>query len=130
METSRRRYIGRMSKSQRRRILTCLLTGITVLLGAGTASAEFLSGNDLYDYCTSDKTDDVSATGCIGYVAGVADVLEDNPVNGFHACMPLSVSRVRARDTAVAFLTAHPEKRDRGADGLIAEALARAFPCK
>lgn len=119
-----------MSKLQRRRILTCLLTGITVLLGAGTASAEFLSGNDLYGYCTSDKTDYVSATGCIGYVAGVADVLGHNPVNGFHACMPLSVSRARAKDAALAFLIAHPEQRERGADGLVAEALSHEFPCK
>lgn len=119
-----------MSKSQRRRILTCLLTGITVLFGTGTASAEFLSGNDLYGYCTSDKTDYVSTTGCIGYVAGVADVLAHNQINGFHACMPLSVSRGGAKDAALAFLTAHPEKRDRDADGLVAEALARAFPCR
>lgn len=119
-----------MSKSKHRCILTCLLAGVTVILGVETASAEFLSGNDLYGYCTSDKTDYVSATGCIGYVAGVADVLGHNPINGFHACMPLSVSRARAKDAALAFLTIHPERRDRGADGLVAEALAREFPCK
>jgi hypothetical protein len=40
------------------------------------------------------------------------------------------VTLQQVRDVAVEFLTAHPETRHTGAVGIVARALAGAFPCK
>jgi hypothetical protein len=76
-----------------------------------------------------------------GYVIGIVDaLLTGNEVNGYRACLSLPKQtaagqmqdgvRRRLRDVVRRFLAVHPESRPLAASGLVAQALAEAFPCK
>jgi len=89
-------------------------------------------GNKLLQTC---QASDFSSKGvCLGYVVGVADAMEGaqfegGTVLGSRACFPAYMTALQAKDVAVMFLTSHPEWRHFGASGLVAGALASAFPC-
>jgi hypothetical protein len=91
----------------------------------------FVTGNDLLDWCQSP----VATRGkvfCAGYVEGIVDALGNNPINGFKACIPSKpgFNAGQAMDITINFLRANPEYRNYTADGLVAEAFAKAFPCR
>jgi len=71
---------------------------------------------------------------CRGFVAGVVDAMAaaqfaNGTVAGWRTCPSKDVNLKQALDSAVAFLTSHPELRHWAAAALVAEALAEAFPC-
>jgi hypothetical protein len=74
---------------------------------------------------------------CSGYVAGVADAMLQNDlmaknsegVGGWHACFRTHPTVGQLANVVKQWLQSHPEKRDNGAAGLVAEALQQAFPC-
>jgi hypothetical protein len=96
---------------------------VTLLAASGTTSRTFDTGNSLYDFCKS------GSQACAGYVSGVADVMGLTEISGFKACIPLDVTRRQATDVVTKWLAANPAKRNSGAPGLVAHALADAFPC-
>jgi len=65
----------------------------------------------------------------MAYIVGIADALEGNVIDGWRACIPQSVTQGQAKDVALKWLRAHPEKRHFAAAGLVAYALSDAFPC-
>jgi hypothetical protein len=95
-----------------------------------------ISGNNLYSYCgphTAAKPTDQWLLGgtCMGYVTAIMDALSSgNSVNGFRACIPANADMNQTVDVVKMFIVEHPEKRHLVAAGLVAEALARAFPCR
>ena len=101
---------------------------ITVLLAVSTgAKADFRSGNKLYADCTSP----MGPIYCDFYVAGISDAAQGSPgVYGFKVCAPADATLGQMVDIARQYLAAHPERRHRGAAGLVAHALAQAFPCQ
>jgi hypothetical protein len=107
-----------------------LATAVVALTIAFTspAAAGFKTGNDLFEVCTDTGMKNLV---CLGYISGIADVMSNgNSVNGYKACIPYhTVTIGQVTDIAQAFLNSAPEKRHKGAGGLVAHALEKAFPC-
>jgi hypothetical protein len=96
--------------------------------GARAAGA-FVDGNRLEGLCESSSVFELRE--CLGYILGIADAMTaDTPINGFTACFPARMATTQTVDVVGRFLAAHLEMRDLGAAGLVAQALAEAFPCK
>jgi hypothetical protein len=104
--------------------LACLPASAQDLTGRA-----FYSGNDMWSLCASN--DAFEAGLCRGFVVGVADVmgLRTAILGSGTACIPLPVNAGQATDVAKRFLEQHPESRHQAAAGLVAAALALAFPC-
>ena len=96
---------------------------LTLSVASGSTSRTFDTGNSLYDFCRS------RSLACAGYVSGVADVMGLTEVSGFKACIPRDVTRRQATDVVTKWLASNPAKRNSAAPGLVAHALADAFPC-
>jgi len=95
------------------------------LFGSTSAFATLDSGKSLWDSC-NDSNDISKQSYCLGYVAGVSDVLV-----GMHIiCIGGRVTMRQIADVVVQYLREHPGRRDMDADDLAATALALAFPCK
>jgi hypothetical protein len=95
------------------------------LIGSTPVFAALDSGKSLWDSC-NDPNDTSKQSYCLGYVAGVSDVLA-----GMHIiCIGQHVSVLQIVDVVVQYLRQHPGPRDMDADDLTATALALAFPCK
>jgi hypothetical protein len=95
------------------------------LIGSTPVFAALDSGKSLCDSC-NDPNDTSKQSYCLGYVAGVSDVLA-----GMHIiCIGPHVSVRQIVDVVVQYLRQHPGRRDMDADDLTATALALAFPCK
>ena len=95
------------------------------LFGSTPVFAVLDSGKSLWDSC-NDPNDTSKQSYCLGYVAGVSDVLA-----GMHIiCIGQHVSVRQIADVIVQYLRQHPGRRDTDADDLTATALALAFPCK
>jgi Rap1a immunity proteins len=93
----------------------------------GAAQAEFKTGNMIIADCESAAVEDRMV--CLGYVEGVVGAMGMNAVNGYQACVPDHVTGNQVKDVAIAYIYAHPAKRHFAATGLVADALAGAFPC-
>lgn len=95
---------------------------LAACLAAGTASAEFLSGNDLLALLRSQERQERVAAD--GYIMGVHDA-----GRGAVHCSPQSVNLTQVRDLSTQFITAATASRHKSADSLILVVLAEAFPC-
>jgi hypothetical protein len=62
-------------------------------------------------------------------VTAIADVMKHQTVLDWRACGPPTVTSRQTVDVVETYLRAHPEIRDLAASSLVAEALAKAFPC-
>jgi hypothetical protein len=103
--------------------------GLVLLIAAAVsgevAAASFATGNKLLKDCQS--TDVVEQTYCFGYIAGIVDALDDQR----RACLPnKGVTIGQVSDIVVQWLQANPKDRHYAAAGLIAAAIAKAFPCR
>jgi hypothetical protein len=87
-------------------------------------------GNALYSCCAVPTKDETATSICIGYVDAIADVMAANAINGFSACIPLTVRNPQLLDVVNQYLRANPAERHRAAAGLVAAALSAAFPCR
>jgi len=78
-------------------------------------------------FTTCNNPDDKSKQSyCLGYVAGVSDVL-----TGLHIiCAGARIGLDEIKDVVVKYLREHPGERDMDADDLTSTALTLAFPCK
>ena len=102
------------------------LSLIITLLFASPVRAEFVNGNILHEWCSGD---DYGKIYCMGYSAAVSDVMDEHTVYGWSACVPNDVMLSQLTDIVTRWLDNNPQKRHYAAQGLIAEALAEAFPC-
>lgn len=92
------------------------------LLTQAPAQAAWYTGNDLLARCNAGGE---PAMLCAGYVVGIADAFAAND----NFCIPASVNLRQLVDVFVRFLEQHPDERHLQGSGLVARALAKAFPC-
>jgi len=131
-------YHGRMIRAQRLWLSAVVLTAAatsTAASGAGSTGTTaggpgFYNGDQLWDECRTEPPSRI----CDGYVAGIADAMGSAQalgmgVLGFHACFRVDLAISQLTDVVKLYLHEHPEKRDFLAASLVADALARAFPC-
>jgi hypothetical protein len=97
-------------------------------LAAAAARAEYFeTGRDLYQKC---KTAGAAAqVFCFGYIIGIADVMEDNPLDGRSACIPRNATIQQVTDVVIQFLDRNPEIRDFTGESLTVQALSEKYPC-
>jgi hypothetical protein len=89
----------------------------------------FLDGNALRNWCFSEDVGDQAA--CLGYVIGVADVLNSDKggrPTQYKACIP-AIEATRAVDVTKKYLDLHRQAGHVTASDLVAMALSEAFPC-
>ena len=115
--------------------LALILAAMTWLVaGHATPAWSFWQkGNDLVEDCTSDNDSNVLT--CLGYVMGVADMIDANStldISGFSPiCIPSETVTVgQLRRVVVKYLNSHPEKTHDPAVVLVVVALREAFPCQ
>lgn len=112
-----------------------LLLSIAVVFGmAGPASAGFITGEKLFDYCQA-KPGTAKKVYCLGYIIGVTDAMEDPFISKAlpsqaKVCMPNKLRSSKLKDVVVSYLERNPQERDFEAQALIIVALTQAYPCK
>lgn len=90
-----------------------------------TVFAAVDTGGALFDTCNN-QNDKSKQSYCLGYIAGVTDVL-----TGMHIiCAGQRIGLDEIKDVVVKYLREHPGERDMDADDLTSTALTSAFPCK
>lgn len=94
--------------------------------GANVGSAD--DGNNLLIACTA--APGVQQGYCYGYINAIADATSNNTIDGFKACIPQQVQVEQLRDVVIQYLRNHPAERHYSVLGLVAKALAGAFPCR
>jgi hypothetical protein len=106
-----------------------------VIAASAAARADFRVGSQLLQECTS--LSPAAHVFCIGYVAAIFDASKKRPKDlpgtsllGFVHCAQKSVTNEQQTDAVVQFLRTHTEHQNYGAAGLVAHALAEAYPCK
>lgn len=107
---------------------------------ATPAFADYYDGNELYGLLQANSqfrltkratTQQAYESGIAqGYVGGVQDSANGQPVNGFlFFCVPSEVKGSQAEEITLNYLKAHPEERHLPAKTLVIWALAEKFPC-
>ena len=92
----------------------------------GSSSRNYLTGNKLYEICTSTSSDL-----CLGYVMGVSDALNLSTFKQNNIfCSPTSVSAHQELAVVIKYLRDHPDTWHYSAASDVGVALAMAFPCK
>lgn len=97
------------------------LTFLAVLLSC-SAHASFKDGNKLYAQMQGTTVEQLNA---VGYITGVADVLD-----GVSVCAPTNVTAGQLSDMVKKYLESYPQVRNFTADILIQRVLSTAWPCK
>ena len=87
------------------------------------ASAEFLTGNELYTRLTGDLSDRMYA---LGYVVGVYDV---NVHVTFCPRVETNITAGQVQDITIRYLSSNPGQRHRSAEILVRDALKQVWPC-
>lgn len=93
-------------------------------------AATFQTGNQLYERCNNSS--EVDRGFCIGYAAGVADMLTIQELVGERPkrlCVPVEVTGGQLSDVVVKGLRDDPASRNQTASGLAAISIIEAFPC-
>ena len=105
-----------------------LLTGALLAAAGSSAHAEYFeTGRDLYQKCKTPGT--AAQVFCFGFVIGIADVMEDNPLDGRSACIPRDATIQQVTDVVIAFLENNPDIRDFTGESLAVQALSERYPC-
>jgi hypothetical protein len=100
-----------------------------VLAGAPlpTRAEYFETGRDLYQKCKAAGT--AQQVFCFGYIIGIADVMEDNPLDGRSACIPRNASIQQVTGTVIEFLDRNRDIHDFTGESLVVQALSDKYPC-
>jgi hypothetical protein len=104
------------------RVPVCSL--ILSIVASPSLAGSFYTGNQLLDICGAD------GNACVSYIMGVADTMGDGPVYGWTARIPGGVTGNQLKAISLRFFNEHMEIAQKGAGGIIAEALAQSFPCR
>ena len=105
-------------------LAACLMLA---LMPTGGRAEYFETGRDLYQKCRAVGT--ASQVFCFGFIIGIADVMEDNPLDGRSACIPKDASIQQVTETVVRFLEDNPDIRDFTGESLAVQALSEKYPC-
>ena len=103
-------------------VVTCWLA-----LVAPAHAEYFETGRDLYQKCRAKGT--ASQVFCFGFIIGIADVMEDNPLDGRSACIPKDATIQQVTGVVVEFLEKNPDIRDFTGESLTVQALSEKYPC-
>lgn len=104
------------------------LTGILIALAVQQVPILSISGNDLWDVCSADKS---QGSACNSYVAGVLDTyatfeaLLDVPTY----CVPERATYGQATDVVVEYIQRNPGRRHQAGAVLILTAVREGFQC-
>lgn len=97
------------------------------------AQAGYVSGQDLLDSCSPQPVDPVyrlKVAECRGYVVAIADASDCSRKNlDFKWDSRKNVSQREIVNDVIAWLKTHPEALHYQADGLVAAALSKTYPC-
>lgn len=88
----------------------------SVLVLATPAQAQWLTGNDLHDWCSKPALE----FGCLGYVMGSLDQASWK--------IPPNATRGQVKDVVKKYLIDNPEQRDLPASFLVSLAVLKAWP--
>jgi hypothetical protein len=109
-----------------RRLVVLVITLLAI--GWSGARAEYFeTGRDLYQKCRAPGT--AGQVFCFGFVIGIADVMEDNPLDGRSACIPRDATIQQVIGVVIAFLENNSDIRAFTAESLTVQALSEKFPC-
>lgn len=106
------------------------------MVSGGTATQEvegFETGNTLNSSCsvTTGQYRAFHRGVCLGYSVAIADLMGQGiSIAGHRACIPLGVSTGQVRDVVTKWLRENPQHRHYPATWTVAQALAKAFPCR
>ena len=113
-----------------------LALGICLNLVANAHAARserFVSPESFWVMCTSDWGNVAYLemyAACRAYVSGVADVLaEGQAVGNVKACISEEATKGQATEAVIAWMRAHPERKELTAVQITAAALAQKYPC-
>jgi hypothetical protein len=111
-------------------IKNSILIALAALLVSNSSfSASQITGGTLYELCRSD--DQYKLGTCDGYIFGVIDAMHAGHLsNHFTVCMPSGVTAAQLRLSVRKHMEDAPENLQFLADGKVAEALAKYFPCQ
>jgi hypothetical protein len=99
---------------------------LLILAPISASAGGFVSGNYLLEQCTKPAGEAF----CAGYVSAIADAMDrGDGLSGARACFRQGVTVQQIKDAVVQYLRAHIADRDYIADGLVAFALRKTFPC-
>jgi hypothetical protein len=106
-----------------------IAAGLLTIASMQAHAGDFLTGNELYGYMTSNNTFENQTA--IGYVMAIVDSGNGPGQTKHHWCFNVQdrVTGDQIRDIVKRFLEQNPNKRHFGAAGLSEAALAEAFPC-
>ena len=111
------------SSNRLRRRLFAILIVVAATMSVSMearAGATAETGNKLYESCIAPSSFDRGP--CYGYAVGIVDVMSENPINGFSACIPNHVTIGQIRDLVTQYLTTNSARRHLTAAGLVAAA--------
>jgi len=101
---------------------------LALALVSGPARAEYFeTGRDLHLKCKAAGT--AQQVFCFGFIIGIADVMEDNPLDGRSACIPRNATIQQVTGVVIEFLDRNPDIRDFTAESLVVQALSEKYPC-
>lgn len=110
---------------------------------AEPARAEYVSGNNLLDWCSTARSSQLyyqDSSSCREFVVGVHDGVEaamtlvsryaelENPIEVL--CVPSGVTAGQLAEIVTNYLRANPENRHESANYLVILALMEAYPCR
>lgn len=100
-----------------------IIVALLLLAASGSASADYFSGNDLYQkMLSSGRLVDVAMFR--GYVAGIQDAF-----NGHLFCVPEGVPLSQASAVVQKYLSDNPKLWNKPAKELVVSSLKSAYPC-
>jgi hypothetical protein len=107
-----------------RRLLGAIAVSTLFALSPPTSASD---GNDLKAFCESRNPIELGV--CHGYIQAVAEVMSENTINGFRACLPDNPTRGQLNDVVLRHLSDFPQQRHLLSDGLVAMIFSKNFPC-
>jgi hypothetical protein len=123
-------------------VALCCVGGVTAKANPAGPYPTFTTGNILFSQCEGFRTQGtlspdeiVRFTYCKAYVVGVADSLAMfkahlGVLTDVTYCVPKDADSHQLTSVAINYLRDHPEKRHLTGASLVANALAKGFPCK
>lgn len=116
------------------RVALCVAAAMGISSGTMAQTADaFETGNGLDISCGENDGQQrpFPFGACYGYSVAIADVMHRGiSISGFRACIPANITKGQVVDAVRTWLRKSPQQWHYGAAGLVAQALATAFPCQ